>query len=139
MICTVVMNLWLIPSEKSTAANPPTVPTQDCNGKPISLKDICILEPLPGGPPSFSPSTKPFAIFWSYINGGLWELMIGIGVGSAVFTGVMAGLQIVFGNGDPGAIDKAKGKIMWSIVGLIILLMAGVIMSFINPIAFKNI
>lgn len=112
---------------------------QECNGKFVSMKDLCILEPLPGGPSSFAPTTKPFAIFWSYINGGLWQLIIGIGVGSAVFTGVMGGMEIVFGNGDSGAIDKAKTKIIWSIVGLIILLMSGVIMSFLNPVAFQNI
>ena len=59
----------------------------------------------------------------------------GYRVGHAPHAG---GLQIVISNGDSGAIDAGKKRFMHSTIGLILLLLAGVILEFINPIGFVN-
>ena len=122
------------------SGNPAVCPTccQDCNNECISTKNLCILEPLPGGPSYLNPTTAPFQNFKDYVNNGLWQFMFTMGVAIAVLNGVIGGLQIVFSNGDSGAIDKGKHRLMWSALGLILLIMAGVVMEFINPVAFKN-
>jgi hypothetical protein len=110
---------------------------QVCHNYCISPKDICILEPFPGGPFHLSPSVAPFENFKQYVNNGVWQFMFKIGAAIAVLNGVIGGLQIVFSNGDSGAIEKGRHRLLWSMAGLIMLVMAGVIMTFINPIAFQ--
>lgn len=111
---------------------------QVCHNLCISPKSICILEPLPGGPKWLNPTVAPFQNFKDYLNNGVWQFMFNIGVAIAVLNGTIGGFQIVFSNGDSGAIEKGRHRLIWSMLGLIMLVMAGVIMSFINPVAFRT-
>lgn len=112
---------------------------QECHEVCIDIKNICILEPLPGGDPFITPSTRPLENFWQYVNNGVWDFIFRIGVAIAVLNGVIGGFQIVLSNGDSGAIEKGRHRLIWSMVGLIILVLAGVIMEFINPDAYDII
>lgn len=66
-----------------------------------------------------------------YVNQGLWQWALMIGVALAVLNGTIAGFQIMIGDR-----DKGKERFTWSLVGLVLLLFAGVILAFINPNAF---
>jgi len=112
---------------------------QPCNGGCISERDLCILEPVPGGPSSVSPGGAPLAIFFNYINSGLWQWAFMMGVAIAVLNGTIGGLQIVMSNGDSGKVDAGKTRFISSTLGLIMLLLAGVILEFINPLGFDAI
>ena len=113
---------------------------QPCNGRCISEQSICILEPLPGGIDEITASqTGNLGAFYRYLNGGVWRWAFGVGIGAAVSAGVFAGLQIVLSNGDSGKIEAGKNRFLWAIVGLLILLLAGVLLHFINPIGFQNV
>jgi hypothetical protein len=105
----------------------------------ISEKDLCILEPVPGGPSVVTPGGAPLAIFFNYINSGVWQWAYMMGVAIAVLNGTIGGLQIVMSNGDSGKVENGKSRFIASTVGLVMLLLAGVILEFINPIGFDAI
>ncbi len=110
----------------------------------IAANDLCILEPLPvpgGTALNAIPADKinNLGAFTTYINGGLWKWVFGIGVAVAVLNGVEAGAMIVLSNGDSGKIEGGKTRFFWSIVGLILLLLSGVLLNAINPFGFVNI
>lgn len=115
-----------------TAANP---------NRCISEQSICILEPLPGSSVTeiTVAETGDLGAFFRYLNGGVWQWAFGVGIGAAVFGGVFAGLQIVLSNGDSGKIEAGKTRFLWATVGLLILLLAGVLLHFINPVGFQNV
>lgn len=109
----------------------------DCHGSCISINDICILEPIPGGPTTISSSeTANLGALLKYLNGGLWTWALRIGVAIAVLQGAVAGLQIV--TQGPDKVAEAKDRFKWAVIGLLMLLMAGAIMQFINPVAFSQ-
>ena len=120
---------------------------QPCNGTCIYETDICILEPLPGGTDMITPAeaSNPLGAFLTYINVGgadganLWTWAFRVGVAIAVLNGVIGGLQIAISNGDSGKIEEGKSRIIWSIAGLLLLLLSGVFLEFINPFGFENI
>ncbi len=105
----------------------------------ISETDLCILEPLPGGPPTIpADQTAGMGAFFLYVNNGLWPWAFGVGVGIAVLNCVVGGLQIVLSNGDTGKVDAGKTRFMWATLGLLMLFLAGTILSFINPQGFVS-
>lgn len=118
---------------------------QPCNGGCIPETSLCILEPLPGTSAEIPASTTPFEVFEDYINGtaggfmggpSLWTWAVRIGVAIAVLNGVVGGFQIVLSNGDSSKIDAGKNRFIGSAIGLAMLLLAGVILNFINPYGF---
>jgi hypothetical protein len=70
--------------------------------------------------------------FFTYINQGIWGWAFGVAIGIAVLNGTVAGFQIMLGDRDSG-----KERFMWSTIGLLVLLLAGVILAFINPAGFS--
>lgn len=125
--------------------NPTCVDSQPCNMGGFDLcigkNDLCLLEPHPeSGIQCISAGNiKNLGAFTEYVNSSLWKWMFGIGVAVAVLNGAEAGAMIVLSNGDSGKIESAKSRFFWSIVGLILLLLSGVLLSFINPAGFMNI
>jgi|GEM_PF-3427585 len=113
--------------------------TQMCNGKPIPFTSICIMEPFPGGVDEIPSGGIGLDAFFYYINNGVWQFVYRVGVAATVFAGVLGGLKIVLSNGDSGKIDEGKKMFISSIIGLTVLLLAGVILEFLNPIGFDNL
>jgi hypothetical protein len=112
---------------------------QDCNGKCIGANDLCILEPLPGGVSVITAEDLQgggISVFFYYVNNGVWQWAFSIGVAIAVLQGTVAGFQIVTSNGDSGKIGAAKERFLWATFGLLVLLLSGVILNFINPLGF---
>ncbi len=115
-------------------------PGQACDGECISERDLCILEPLPGQPNNIPASaTSGMGAFFYYVNSGVWQWAFRSGIAIAILNGTFGGLEIVLSNGDSGKIEAGKSRFLWSTGGLIILLLAGVILEFINPAGFVNI
>lgn len=110
---------------------------QMCNGECIPKTSICILEPVPGGP-SRIDSGLGFETFFFYINNGVWQWAFRIGVAIAVLNGVAGGFRIVMSNGDSSAVEEGKTRFISSAIGLVILLLSGVILNFINPSGFTT-
>lgn len=115
--------------------------TQSCHGYCIPETYLCILEPFPGMPNYFTPAQTagPLGAFITYVNTGVWQWAFRIAVAFAVFNGVGGGFDIVLSNGDSGKIDAGKQKLIWSGIGLIILLLSGALLEFFNPTGFKSI
>jgi hypothetical protein len=112
---------------------------QPCNGRCIPETSLCILEPVPGGIDEIPAEGIGFAsTLFYYINNGVWQWAFGIGIAIAVLNGAIGGLQIVLSNGDSGKIDAGKTRFISSAIGLIVLLLTGAILEFINPLGFIN-
>ncbi|MEQ1849828.1 MAG: hypothetical protein ABL890_04525 [Candidatus Peribacteraceae bacterium] len=111
---------------------------QMCHGECIPSTSICILEPFPGGVTEIPSGDVGLKAFEYYINNGVWQLVYKIGVAATVFSGVLGGFQIIISNGDSSKIDEGKKRFIVSIYALIVLLLAGVILSFLNPVGFVN-
>lgn len=114
---------------------------QSCHGSCIPETYLCILEPFPGMPNYFTPAQTagPLGAFFAYINTGVWQWAFRIAVAFAVFNGVGGGFDIVLSNGESGKIDAGKQKLIWSGIGLIILLLSGALLEFFNPTGFQSI
>ena len=56
----------------------------------------------------------------------------------AVLVIVLGGIQLSAAGGDPDAINKAKGRIMKSIAGIVLLFLSGLILNTINPLFFTS-
>ena len=97
---------------------------------------LCILEPLPGGVCEIPSGSIGLEAFGTYVNRGVWQWAFRIGVAIAVLNAVIAGFQITMSNGDSGKVDQGKTRFISSAIGLVILLLAGVILNFINPAGF---
>lgn len=105
--------------------------------------DLEILEPVPGSSLALSncisaDDIEDLGAFIKYVNGGIWNWAFGMGVAIAVLNGVIGGLTIVLSNGESSKIEAGKTRFMWSTIGLIVLLLSGVILQFINPKGFRN-
>ena len=113
---------------------------QPCHGECIEESYICILEPWPGMPKYMPPAAAnaPLGPFLYYVNSGVWPWIFKMGVAIAILNGVFGGFQIVMSNGDSGKIDEGKNRFIWSAVGLILLLLSGTILHFLNPVGFAS-
>jgi hypothetical protein len=65
-----------------------------------------------------------------------WPWIIGVASGIVVFNALIAGLQIISSGGDPGKRQAGIERLLWSGAGFIILMLAGFILSTLNPIFF---
>ncbi len=111
---------------------------QDCHGNCIEEDWLCILEPWPGMPVAIPPATaaSPLGPFFYYVNNGVWQFVFRMGVAIAVMNGVYGGFTIARSNGESGKVDEGKQRFLWSALGLLILLLSGVILEFLNPEGF---
>lgn len=109
----------------------------------ISERDLCILEPIPGsgiaGSCISASETANLGAFLKYVNSGVWTWAFSIGIALAVLNGTIGSLQIVLSGGDSGKVEAGKTRFIWSAVGLILLLLSGVILQFLNPKGFVNL
>lgn len=134
VVCASMMATW---APSAHAANSCVPPLKFCPGAGgcINESDLCLLEPTPGGV-SYIPATTTsnMGAFFQYINEGIWRWAFGVAIGIAVLNGTVAGFQIMLGNREGG-----KERFLWSTVGLLILLLSGTILAFVNPAGFSSV
>lgn len=81
-----------------------------------------VIEIIDGGIPHTDPSVAQNNVinYILYVAGILAVVMI-----------VVAGVQMTTSGGDPGKVAKAKQTIVWSVVGLIVTILAYAIVNFV--------
>ena len=111
-----------------------------CHDACIPEKDLCLLEPLGDGAPISIPAdqTMKLGAIRYYINAGngLWKIILSMGAALAVLQGIVAGFQIAYGG--QASLDQAKSRFTWAVIGLLMLMLSGVLLTFINPIGFSS-
>ena len=87
-----------------------------------SYKDVMnkIKEETPGGDGIWTTSGTDIINFFLYVGGIVAVVMI-----------IVSGIQMTTSAGDPGAVKKAKNTLTWSIVGLLIMILAYAIVNFV--------
>ncbi len=115
-----------------------------CNGQCIPETAICLLQPPPGVDSSYidtdHSNPDPFQYWQKYFgltgSATLWSWGLWMGAGLAVLNVVVAGFQIMGGD-SMGMVSDGKQRMLWSIVGLLMLMFAGVLLNFLNPLFFQ--
>ena len=101
---------------------------------PIPVPDdaVRLLEPIGGM--SFV-SGGGIGVLMAYIA-GIWPWLVGIGFGVALLQVIFAGYEIMMSGGSPALREQGKQRILWSIIGMLMLLSAAAILNLINPGAY---
>jgi hypothetical protein len=92
---------------------------------------VRLLEPI-GGVASIPTGGGPLQTFYTYFN-LLWPWLIGTAAGVAVLMAVIAGLQIIMSGGDQGKRSEGVDRLRTAIIGLIVLVLAGMLLRTLNP------
>ncbi|OGJ54987.1 hypothetical protein A3D11_02525 [Candidatus Peribacteria bacterium RIFCSPHIGHO2_02_FULL_49_16] len=123
-----------------------------CSDAPFCIEGFCAAALLPSAPASGLPSTdivllRPFGgartvskntgvqVLIDYLD-AIWPWLIAMGVGVAVVRTIIAGYELMLSGGNPGLRQQAMQHILYSIVGILMLIFAAVILSLINPNAY---
>lgn len=104
-------------------------------GQPLSRpqRGIPLLEPLDGSPRGTTiPSSAGIGIFFTYFN-AVWPWLLGTAAGIAVLRALIGGIRIMLSGSDSGMREEGKSNILWALVGLLIIGLAGLILETINP------
>ncbi len=97
--------------------------------------DITLLQPI-GGMSTISTSDGPFQVFLSYIN-QLYPWVQGVAAGIAVVWGLWGMTGVIMSGGDQSKRSASIKQVQASVLGLMLLLLAGSIMHIINASFFK--
>ncbi len=73
--------------------------------------------------------------FFTYFN-LLWPWMIGTSAGIAVLMAIAGGIQIIMSGGDPGKRGEGVQRLMNALLGLLMLVFAGLLLNTLNPSFF---
>lgn len=73
--------------------------------------------------------------FFTYFN-LLWPWMIGTSAGIAVLMAIAGGIQIIMSGGDPGKRGEGVQRLMNALLGLLMLIFAGLLLNTLNPSFF---
>lgn len=113
-----------------SSASSSGLPPDECDGV------ICLMEPLPGGMDKITPCGTPLGTFFLYFN-KLWPWLIGSAAGLAVLMAIVGGLQVIMSGGDPGKRQEGTGRLQQALLGLLMLIFAGLILRILNPSFYK--
>ncbi len=112
-----------------------------CGTQLVNVNNICLLEGIPGTSDYYidGSSTTSFetSAAFQYLQGGAFRWILRIGIGICVLNGAIGGMKIVMSGLDGSGTEEGKSKLIWSLVGLIIFLLAGTILNYINPEGFS--
>ena len=97
---------------------------------------ITLLEPLPDGTKCLFPSSNPFGALNAYLRPML-SWMVGMAAGLSLLMVIIGGIQIIMADGDSGKIGEGKKRVTEAILGLLLLVLSGTILYFLNSDFFK--
>ena len=97
--------------------------------------DIQLMEPI-GGCDKLTP--KPgLGTFFGYFN-LLWPWLIGTAAGLSVLMALVGGLQVIMSGGDQSKKQEGLDRLKNALLGLLMLVFAGVILRVLNPAFFVS-
>ena len=102
---------------------------------PMASAQIRLLEPI-GGTDSLPTDGAPFSTFEAYFN-LVYPWVVGTAAGIAVLWGIFGISGIIINAGDQSKRMEGVTKLKAAVIGLIVILLAGVILNTINPTFFK--
>ncbi len=73
-----------------------------------------------------------FEAFYDYFQ-GIWKWILASAVGIAVLNGVIGGMMVMVAGDNSGMRSEGINKLQYTILGLIIIALAGTILRVINP------
>lgn len=115
------------PSQLPTKSTPPKT-------TPLKIKpntDLILLQPLDDA--TYSLSAKPgVQIFFDYFNLS-WPWILGVAAGLAVLQAMVGGMMMMTPSGN----QSGKDRMMYATAGLLIIALAGLILSTINPLFYN--
>ncbi|HLD71262.1 MAG TPA: hypothetical protein VI873_01450 [Candidatus Peribacteraceae bacterium] len=95
--------------------------------------EILLMEPVGGC--SKLTAQAGLGTFFNYFN-LLWPWLIGTASGIAVMMTLVGGLQVIMSEGDQGKRQEGLDRIKNSMIGLLMLVFAGLILTTLNPSFF---
>lgn len=95
--------------------------------------EIFLLQPLDDSTHRLN-AAPGIQIFFQYFNLS-WPWILGVCAGFAVLQAMVGGMQIMLSAGGSGK-ESGKERMMWATAGLLIIALAGMILSTINPIFY---
>ena len=98
--------------------------------------DIQLLESIGNADSIPTSGNGPLGALGAYIN-LLYPWLLGMGAATAVLMGLVGGIQIMGAGADQGKYDAGKNRLMMSLGGLLLVMLASTILRAINPAFFK--
>lgn len=111
LIVFIQLSLLAIGSHADAQAGDPCVQGANCN-------------PLPGG--------KTFDLLLEEVKTDILKIVYMVIGGVIIVSFVLAGFKYLKAQGDPGKIEEANKMVLWAILGVIVIILAWSIMSFVN-------
>lgn len=105
------------------------------NNLVVPQEPLQLLQPLDDSTTELQPSPG-IQIFFDYFNLS-WPWLVGTSAGIAVFWSLVGGIQVILSGGDPGKRQTGIDRILWSLAGLVILGLAGIILRTLNPLFYQ--
>jgi hypothetical protein len=76
--------------------------------------------------------------FTAYLSAA-WPFIVRIAIAIGILNCMIGGFKIITSAGDSGALEEGKQKLLWTALGIVIFVLSGVILNFLNPTAFEVI
>lgn len=99
-------------------------------------EDTILLEPISGSPTiSASSDIGPFFDYFDTV----WPWLLGMAYGIAVLQALVGGIQIMLSGGDSGKREEGKNRLLWSLAGLLMISLSGLILQTLNSTFYRQI
>lgn len=96
-----------------------------------------MLEPVTPAAARFAPSAG-IGILYQYFN-AVWPWVLGSAAGIAVLWSLIGGIQIMLSGDNTGMRSAGQERLLWALAGLIMIALAGVILTTLNPLFFVQV
>ncbi len=98
---------------------------------------IRLLEPVNPSLREITPQPG-LSMFYQYFN-ATWPWVLGSAAGIAVLWALIGGIQIMLSGDNTGMRSDGTNRLLWALAGLLIIGLAGVILSTLNPLAYQQV
>lgn len=97
-------------------------------------RNLTLLQPLDGSTFFLAPSSG-VSIFFEYFNLS-WPWVLGVAAGIGILQALVGGIEIMVAGSDSGKLENGKSKMMYALMGLLMVGLAGFILRSLNPLFF---
>lgn len=103
----------------------------------VPPSDLIMLEPVTPAASRFPPSAG-ITILYQYFN-AVWPWVLGSAAGIAVLWSLIGGIQIMLSGDNTGMRSAGQERLLWALAGLLMIALAGVILTTLNPIFYIQV